>query len=112
MSKHLIFNLLLFLTIIPASIPTPLTLLAAISSNNTFDPLEMRALSSIANSHPELSDYEVMDIYDDSAPNGTESNYFVTMKTSNTSILVAVSFLANDSNYFVSFTQVPNRDNN
>lgn len=68
----------------------------------------MRALSSIASSHPELQNYEVVDIYDDSAPDGTESDYFVTLRNSTTAILAAVSFHANLSNFFVSFTRLPN----
>ena len=112
MSKQLIFNLLLTFTFLSTSISTPLTLLTAISSNNTFNQLEIRALGSIASAHPELADYEVVDIYDDSAMNGTERDYFVTMKNGNVSILAAVSFHANLSNFFVSFTTLPNSRNN
>lgn len=66
----------------------------------------MRALSCIASSHPELANYMVTDIYDGSAPNSTEIDYFVTLRSGNASILAAVSFHSNQTNFFVSFTQI------
>lgn len=68
--------------------------------------LEIRALSCIASSHPELINYIVLDIYDDSAPNSTDYGYFVTLRSGNVSILAAVSFHSNRTNFFVSFTQL------
>ena len=94
-----------------ASLPDNLTLLAAISTNGTLDVLEMRALSCIASSHPELADYMVTEIYDGSAPNSTESDYFVTLRSGSAAILAAVSFHANHNNFFVSFTRLPTPSN-
>lgn len=87
--------------------PANLSLLSATDASLASDPKLARAVIYILESHPELENATVLDVNVNTGGNGTaNADYFITLRNTNSTLLVAVTITPNTSEFFVSFTNL------
>jgi hypothetical protein len=105
-TSFLVLASLLVFSLAQIIITPNLTLVDAIENNSTTDYKLLRAFAYILATHPELENDTIANVNEVVNSNKTLTDFFITLRGSNTTLLVAVSISSNLSTFFVSYSKI------